>query len=185
MAMNAQPAVIRVGTQDVFFITTTQLDPRTGQVLQSQTVPATVNEGVVLDVTPTIGEDGVISMNIHPTVTQRTGQVVSPQGNTAPVTSVQETDTMVRMRSGETIAIAGLISERTSKQEKKVPLISNIPFVGRAFRGTADEHSKTDLAILMSAKIMNLSSIVEYSKAKAEELDRATRMETLKPAPWK
>ena len=57
VAMNNEPVVMRVGTRDVFFVTTSQVDA-TGRVLQRTTTPRTVTEGVVLTVTPQISADG-------------------------------------------------------------------------------------------------------------------------------
>ena len=48
-AMNNEPAVMRIGTQDVFFTTTTQVNPDTGQILQTTVTPQSITEGVVLD----------------------------------------------------------------------------------------------------------------------------------------
>src|SRR6185295_14746988 len=50
--LNNQPAIMRVGTQDIFFTTTTQVDPRTGSIVQTVVTPAAITEGIVLDVTP-------------------------------------------------------------------------------------------------------------------------------------
>ena len=100
--LNNQPAVIRVGTQDVFFTTTSQVNPETGLTISTATTPATINEGVVLDVTPQISSDGIITMNIHPTITERTGQATSPDGNSVPIVEVRETDTVLRVLEGDT-----------------------------------------------------------------------------------
>ena len=53
-ALNNEPAIMRVGTQDVFFKTTTQTDAATGRVLHT-TEPHAITEGLVLSVTPQIG----------------------------------------------------------------------------------------------------------------------------------
>ena len=139
--LNNQAAVMRVGTQDVFFTTTTQVDPLTGLVLSS-TVPATINEGVVLDVTPQISGDGIITMNIHPTITERTGQATSPDGLTVPIVDVRESDTVVRVAEGETVVLAGLISSRTIEQVNKVPVLGDIPLLGNLFRRVTRENGR-------------------------------------------
>jgi len=69
--LNNQKAIIRVGDQDVFFIS--------GAVSTQTTVtqiyqPQTIDIGIILDVTPQISEDGTIIMNIHPSITQKTGE---------------------------------------------------------------------------------------------------------------
>jgi MSHA type pilus biogenesis protein MshL len=168
LTMHNQPAVVRVGTQDVFFTTTTQVDPRTGTIVQTATVPSTINEGVVLDVTPTISDDGIIMMNIHPTITERTGQAVSPQGDTVPIVDVRETDVVVRVADGQTVIIAGLISDRNLDQITKVPILGDIPILGSVFRRTTTESRKTDLAILLTPKILTVQTAVDYTRSRTQ-----------------
>ncbi|HYR84409.1 MAG TPA: hypothetical protein VE422_10060 [Terriglobia bacterium] len=170
--LNNQPAIIRVGTQDVFFTTTVQVDPRTGTIVQTATVPSTINEGIVLDVTPQISADGIIMMNIHPTVTERTGQATSPQGATVPIVDVRETDTVVRLRQGETVFIGGLISDRKLVTINKVPVLGDVPVFGNLFRRTVKENKKTDLVILLTPRVLDIRSSVDYTRGRMEDQDR-------------
>ena len=167
--LNNQPAVFRVGTQDVFFITTNEVDPDTGQIIRSSTQPATINEGVVLDVTPQISSDGIITMNIHPTITERTGQATSPEGNTVPIVDVRETDTVLRVAEGDTIFIAGLISDRTLESVTKVPILGDIPSVGGLFRGVERETRKSDMVILLTPTITTVQSAADYAQQRLED----------------
>jgi MSHA type pilus biogenesis protein MshL len=170
--LNNQPAVIRVGTQDVFFTTTTQVDPRTGTIVQTAVTPSAINEGIVLDVTPQISDDGIITMNIHPTITERTGQATSPRGDTVPIVDVRETDTVVRIQEGQTVMIAGLISDRQLETVNKVPFLGDVPIVGGLFRRTSKENRKTDLVILMTPRVLNVRTAVDYTRSRIEEQER-------------
>ena len=166
--LNNQPAIMRVGTQDVFFTTTTQVDPRTGTIIQSATVPSTINEGVVLDVTPQISDGGIITMNIHPTITERTGQATSPDGLTVPIVDVRESDTVVRVAEGDTVVLAGLISDRTLEQVSKVPILGDIPLIGGLFKRVTRENRKTDMVILLTPKVMTVSTAADYARQRME-----------------
>lgn len=170
--LNNQPAVMRAGTQDVFFTTTNQVDPRTGTIVQTATTPSTINEGVVLDVTPQISDDGIITMNIHTTITERTGQAVSPRGDSVPIVDIRETDTVVRVAEGETVVIAGLISDRQLEQVSKVPVLGDIPVLGHLFRKTAVESRKTDLVVLLTPRILTVRSAVDYTRNRLEAQER-------------
>ena len=99
VAMNSEPVVMRVGTRDIFFVTTSRMDAA-GRVVQTTLTPRAVTEGLVLTVTPQISAGGIINMSINPSVTARTGEATSRLGDTVPVVSVRETDTMVRVRQG-------------------------------------------------------------------------------------
>ena len=101
IAMNNEPAVVRAGTQDGHSLT----------------------DGFVLSVTPQISADGIIHMNINPSVTEQTGTVRSRSGDEVPITTVREADTMVRVRDGGTVVIAGLMQERTDRRKTDVVIL--------------------------------------------------------------
>jgi len=166
--LNNQPAVMRVGTQDVFFTTTTQVDPRTGTIVQTSTTANTINVGGVLDVTPNISGDGIITMNIHPTITERTGQATSPDGSTVPIVDVRESDTIVRVAEGETIVISGLISDRTLEAETRVPVLGSLPLIGNLFRKVNRESRKTDLVILLTPTVLTMRTVADYARQRVE-----------------
>jgi len=174
-AMNNEPAIMRIGTQDVFFVTTTQVNPDTGQILQSSVTPQALTEGVVLSVTPQISAEGIVHMSINPSVTERTGQATSRLGDTVPIVSVRETDTLVRVRQGETIVIAGLMQDRTSEDTAKVPLLGDVPLVGNLFRRTERRTTKTDLVILLTPTVLGHGEAAGNAAREIRRLDDARR----------
>ena len=175
MAMNNEPAVMRVGTQDVYFVTTSQVDASSGQVLQTVVTPQTINEGVTLSVTPQIAADGIINMSIMPSITERTGTATSRLGDQVPIVSVRETDTLVRVREGETIVIAGLMQDRTSADTSKVPILGDVPLVGGLFRREERMKRKTDLVILLTPTVLTQDEITASSAADEQRLYEAQR----------
>ena len=146
--LNNQKAIIRVGNQDVYFVT--------GAVATQTTVtqfiqPMTIDIGILLDVTPQIAEDGTIIMNIHPSITDKTGEKVTPDGKTTfPLLSVRETDTTVRVRDGQTIIIAGLMQERNDENYTGVPVLQSIPVLGGLFRYKTATKKNTELVIMIT-----------------------------------
>jgi len=168
-ALNNEPAIMRVGTQDVFFKTTTQTDAVTGRILQTTVEPQAITEGVVLSVTPQISSDGMINMSITPSLTERTGQATSRFGDTVPILSVREADTLVRVHENETIVIAGLMDERMRREQRKVPFLGDLPGVGAIFRGETTSRRKTDLVILLTPRVMTPARVAESA---AKELKR-------------
>jgi MSHA biogenesis protein MshL len=175
MAMNNEPAVMRVGTQDVYFVTTSQVDASSGQVLQTVVTPQTINEGVTLSVTPQIAADGVINMSIMPSITERTGTATSRLGDQVPIVSVRETDTLVRVHEGETIVIAGLMQDRTSADTSKVPILGDVPLVGGLFRREERMKRKTDLVILLTPTVLTQEEVAASSAADEQRLYEAQR----------
>ena len=150
--LNNQKAVIKVATDDVFFSQTTQREPQTGVVTQIVT-PSTITEGIVLDVTPQIGEDA-ITMDIHPSISERLGQATSPNGSVFPIIAVRATDTVVRVRDGQTVVIGGLMQQRSARNRSGVPGLQRAPVVGRAFRNEEDQDTKVELVILLTPTVI-------------------------------
>lgn len=146
--LNNQKAIIRVGNQDVFFIT----GAVSTQTTVTQTIqPMTIDIGIILDVTPQIAENGTIIMNIHPSITEKTGEKAAPDGKTTfPLLSVRETDTTVKVRDGQTIIIAGLMQEKKEETYIGVPLLQSIPLLGSLFRYKSFVKKNSELVIMIT-----------------------------------
>lgn len=181
--LNNQQALIKVGREDVFFEVTTS---RTvGQPEETTATPRYVTVGMVLAVTPQIDKEGQIIMNIHPSITERVGEATSRFGDTAPIIDVRETETMVRVRNGQTIVIAGLLQDKSTNEETGVPLLSDIPVLGHLFKSTKVEKKKTELVILLTPKILMGRKIDELSAEELERLDKASQGMKFWKRPWK
>ena len=159
-AMNNEPAIMRVGIQDVYFKTTTETDTVSGR-LQTTVEPQSITEGVVLSVTPQIAGDGMINMSIMPTLTERTGHATSRLGDKVPILSVREANTVVRVHDNETIVVAGLMDERMHPEQRRVPLLGGLPGIGAIFRGEATSRRKTGLVILLTPTVMTPGRIAQ------------------------
>ena len=150
--LNNQKAIIKVATDDVFFETTTTLT--TQGVSQTSENSRTVTIGVVLSVTPQISSDGYIVMDIHPIVTDSTTSRRSAGGQTRPVVDVRETNTVLRVKDGESILIAGLVKTSSNRQVREVPLLSKIPLLGLLFKRVDDSSRNTELVIKITPRIV-------------------------------
>ena len=169
-ALNNEPAIMRVGTQEVFFRTTTQTDAATGRVLHT-TAPHAITEGIVLSVTPQIAGDGMINMSISPSVTERTGDATSRSGDTSPILRVREADTLVRVHDKETIVVAGLMDVRGGAEATKVPFLGDLPGIGKMFRGERTSRRKTDLIILLTPTIMTPARVAHAAANESERVE--------------
>jgi type II secretory pathway component GspD/PulD (secretin) len=118
--------------------------------------------GIFLDVTPQIGQDGSITMQIHPSVSEIKEISTSPdKTSTKPVINVREIDTMVDARTGETIVIAGLITDKLTESKRSVPFLGDIPYLGALFSYNSQDRSKSELVIMMTPYILNAKNIDE------------------------
>ena len=158
LTMNNQPALIKVARDESFF---TQVISRgvsgTNDIITEQV--QTVSVGLILSVTPQISEDGWIMLDVTPIITRLSKIVISPQGTaTAPVIDVKQISALVRVRDGEMVVIGGLIQDSVSHIERKVPILGDLPWVGRIFKGTYDVKEKTELVIFLSPRIVGVDS---------------------------
>jgi type II secretory pathway component GspD/PulD (secretin) len=160
--LNNQKAIIRVGNQDVYFITgAVSTQTAVTQIVQ----PMTIDIGILLDVTPQIAEDGTIIMNIHPSITDKTGEKTAPDGkSTFPLLSVRETDTTVRVRDGETIIIAGLMQERIEESYTGVPVLQSLPLMGGLFRYKTGVKRNSELVIMITPTLQLGKKVEDFTK---------------------
>ena len=172
--LNNQTAVIRAGTDEVFFETRVQETPLlTGQQVTRTVTPRTVTIGVVLGITPQISPDGNVVLHIRPTVTEKRGEAKSSLGDTFPVLDVREADMIVRAREGQVVVIGGLMQEKKSDDESKVPILGDLPGIGRLFRSTTQERRKTELVVLLSPTVLVGKKVDEVAARELERLKRA------------
>ncbi len=154
--INNQDAIIKVG-HDEFFVTSVNSNTITGTATTSA---SNINltpffSGVALDVTPQISSNGWVTLYIHPTVSKVTDQnkiiTVNGQQNNLPLafSSVRESDSIVRARSGQVVVIGGLMKKEVRNQTYSVPLIGDIPLFGNLFRQKRQLVSRTELVILL------------------------------------
>ncbi|HEY7585587.1 MAG TPA: secretin N-terminal domain-containing protein [Candidatus Deferrimicrobiaceae bacterium] len=181
--LNNQKAIIRIGRQDVFFRAVVTPATTTSAAFVTFT-PDTITEGIILSVTPQIGRDGKIMLAIHPTITEKVGEASAPDGNTAPIVDVRETNTMVAVQDGDTVFIGGLMQERTQEIVKSVPLLGDIPFLGAFFRNTDQKKKKTELVILITPRTLNGGDAAEIAGEEEKRLHRSDRGYHLGGKPW-
>lgn len=154
--LNNQKAVIKAGT-DEFFVTDISSNTVTGTAATtSRDVTLTpFFSGIALDVTPQISADGEVILHIHPTVSEVTDQTkaltVSGETDELPLafSEIRESDSIVKARSGQIIAIGGLMRNSSRRQTFSTPGLGRIPGLRRLFSSTREVESKTELVILL------------------------------------
>jgi general secretion pathway protein D len=106
--------------------------------------------GIVLDVTPSINEEGLVNMIVSPKITTQKGKVQISEGLEAQEFSTRSASTRVAVHDGQTIVIGGLIQDQSNNTVRKVPLLGDIPLVGNLFKRTIVLKSKTELLIFLT-----------------------------------
>ncbi len=163
--INNQKAVLKVGTDD-FFVTNVQ--PGNQATTGNTTIPTapTVTlqpffSGIALDVTPQIDKDDNIILHIHPsisTVTEVTKDIDTGQGGTLRLplasNSVSETDSIVRTKDGNVIAIGGLMNETITNNNAGVPGLKKLKGIGKLFSQEDKSSVKSELVVLLKATVV-------------------------------
>jgi MSHA type pilus biogenesis protein MshL len=167
--LNNQPAIIKVAREDVFFETSRDI---TVNATTTSSNAQYITIGIVLSVTPQISPDGVITMNIHPSITEKVGEKTSVIGDTAPIIDVRETDTVVQCKDRETIVIAGLMQDKATAVDTSLPFMRDLPYFGKFFRHTTQEKKKTELVIMLTPTLITGSRMEEMSTADAERIEK-------------
>ena len=131
----------------------------------------TVQEvGVTLEVTPTVGADDSIALNLKPKVTEFEGfveyggtsvaisgstTVTIPSGFFQPIFTTREVSTDVTVFDGATVVIGGLTREEVKTVNDKVPILGDIPLIGAAFRSSGKSSTKKNLTIFVTANLVS------------------------------
>jgi len=146
MVRNNQSASIRVGDQQPI---------STALVSQEGSVVATSvqfkDTGVMLEVTPRINADGMISLNVSQEVTD-VGEIDDATGQRSFLK--RSISSSVAINSGETLVLGGLIRENKAFVKSGVPLLKDIPILGALFGQTVTSSTRTELIVMLTPRIV-------------------------------
>ncbi len=154
--INNQKAVIKVGS-DEFFVTEVSTTTVTGTATTSSpSVTLTpFFSGIALDVTPQISEANEVILHVHPAVTEVVDQTktftIADETQELPLafSSIRESDSIVRAKSGQVVVIGGLIQNDARDTTYGIPWLSQIPILGRLFEHSSLASKRTELVILL------------------------------------
>ena len=167
--LNNQKAVIKVGS-DEFFVTDVSSTTVTGvATTTSPNVELTpFFSGIALDVTPQISADGMVTLHVHPSVSQVNEQRKQISIGTADTeqlevplafSTVRESDSVVRARSGQVVVIGGLMLNDVADDRSAPVLLGDVPGLNRLFRSERGASSKLELVILLRPMVVTDPSV--------------------------
>lgn len=110
------------------------------------------NTGILLNITPRIGDNGRILLDIE----QEVSDAVTTTTSTIDSPTIQQRriKTTVAVSDGESIVLAGLMQDRASRTRTKVPLVGDIPYVGNLFKQKDDTIRRTELLIAITPRVI-------------------------------
>lgn len=172
MVLNNQTAVLKVVDNLVYFTIQAQQSTIGGTVggtlATVTTTPNTVPVGIVMSVTPQINDGGNVNINVRPTISSLIGYVPDPnpqlklanvEQRGIPEIQVREMESLLQISSGNTAVLGGLMQDVIKSNTDKVPGLSNVPGLGRAFTGRNDSNKKTELVIFLRPTVIANASL--------------------------
>jgi MSHA biogenesis protein MshL len=165
--INNQKAVLKVGSDELYVTGVSSSISSTGASTTS--VPSVTLQpffsGIALDVTPQINEDGMVMLHVHPSIStvtekQKSINLGSLGSYKLPLaaSTISETDSIVRVKDGQIVAIGGLMQQEQREDTSQVPGLGDAPVLGGLFRQKSTVMRKRELVILMKTTVIHEDS---------------------------
>ncbi len=168
MALNNQTSILKVADNIVYFEIDATSDTDEGVTTRTfDTTVKTVPVGFVMNVTPFITADDEVILNIRPTITRLLRFVEDPNPalelagvkSLVPEIQVREMESVLRVTSGNTAVIGGLMQDSVSKSDAGIPGLHDAKGFGILFGTKTREFAKTELVIFLRPRILDNASI--------------------------
>lgn len=152
MILDRQEAKINIGDRIPYVVTTST---GTGANVSVSEDIKFIDTGIILVVTPTINDDGYITLQIRPEISSRTDTLVTPTENQIPIVNKTFIETSVIVRDGVTVILGGLRRDDLVENIKGFPFLMDIPLIGNLFKSRNESLQRSEIAILMTPKIVS------------------------------
>jgi len=183
--VNNQKAVIKVGS-DEFYITDIDSNTSTGTTTGTSNTDVEFTpffSGIALDVTPQINAQDIVTLHVHPKISDVNASQRSiplSSGDTQVVelarSTVRESDTIVRARSGQIVVIGGLMQNHAGERVAAPPLLGDVPILGSAFRHTQQLARKSELIILLRPIVISSDDAWQHTlRTSGDRIDSLNR----------
>ena len=170
--LNNQTALLKVVDNNIFFTlkVTPAVTNSSGGVASPATYESrveTVPVGFVMSVTPQISDEGEITLNVRPTITRIVGEVRDPNPelsrlgvtSNVPVIQARELESVMKLHSGQTAVMGGLMQDSVENTKNGLPLLSRVPVLGNLLSYRDENTSKTELVIFLRAIVVRDASM--------------------------
>ena len=170
IALNNQTAMLKVVDNIVYFEIEVDITAATTTSPAITTVETTINTvpvGFVMSVTPYIDDKEVVTLNVRPTISRVIDRVQDPNPTLAaagvvseiPVVQVREIESLLKVNSGDTAIIGGLMQDIVNNQNSGIPVLSSIPLIGKLFSYDNDQREKSELVIFIRPIVVKQASL--------------------------
>lgn len=189
--LNNQTALIKVVDNLVYFTLSANYTPGTasaGATFTVSSTPNTVPVGFLMNVTPQVGDDDEIVLNLRPTISRLAGFVEDPgvaltlalarQGGASipdvrsrvPQIQTREMESMIRVRDGEFAVLGGLMRDSVERGIDAIPGAGDLPGVGELFKYRNSRTTKSELVVFLRPTVVRDASLAGDFRALAGAL---------------
>ncbi|MDR0716539.1 MAG: general secretion pathway protein GspD [Azoarcus sp.] len=160
--LNNQTAILKVVEEVVYFLvdaSTTEYGDSAREKVTATTKPQSVSVGLVMALTPQIGENGAITLSVRPTISSISGFKDDPNPtlgnipNRVPQIRTREIESVLRLADGETAILGGLMEDRIDYDTGRVPLLGAVPVLGEIFTRRENSARRTELVIFLRPRL--------------------------------
>ena len=168
MVMNNQTAMLKVVDNQVYFTVKADTSQNQSQTITTfTTTQNVVPVGFIMNVTPQISDSDMVTLNVRPTVTRVIDQVKDPNPalaavgvtSTVPVTQTREMESVLKLTSGQTAILGGLMQDSFEGKRNGLPVADRVPFLGDLVSYRNDRAMKTELVIFIRPLVVRDPSL--------------------------
>ncbi|WP_305614487.1 pilus (MSHA type) biogenesis protein MshL [Methyloversatilis sp.] len=188
--LNNQTALLKVVNNIVYFEIKSDVVANTNtQAVRSFTAtPRSVSVGLVMAVTPQISADGFVLLNVRPTISRKVGDAQDPtpdlsSPNLVPVIQTRELESVMRVASGETAVLGGLMQDELNYRRDSIPGVSALPFIGALLSARNETSRKTELVVLIRPVVIEDASLDGDYRSLVDSLPDERFMRSTFPLP--
>lgn len=205
-ALNNQAALLKVTEDLVYFTIRTTFTPaqqNSAALFSVTSEPNTVSVGFVMSVMPQISEDDQVTLILRPTLSRVVAYVEDPAVSIAlaqarlggvsnlpeisskiPQIQNRELESIIKVRSGDTAVLGGLMREDFSNNTDQTPVLGNLPVVGDLFKYKKRENSKSELVVFLRPLVVTNASLSGDHQAHERQLGDALKELPSYPGRW-
>ena len=134
--------------------------------------------GTQIEFVPIVLGNGKIRLEVRPRISELDdSRSLTIQGTTVPGIKTRSAETGVELMAGQTLAIAGLLQKRTESEVRGLPWISDVPYLGVAFRKTRDTTNEVELLMLVTPEFVEAMDASEVPQC-------GPGMQSTSPSDW-
>jgi MSHA type pilus biogenesis protein MshL len=161
-AMNGQSAVISVGQSVSYLKSVTKTTEGSGdsQTEDISTEIGSIFDGILLGVTPIIKNDNSVTLHIVPIKSEIVSLDQQQLGDsdsysiTLPSVNLREISTIVNVHPNNIVVLGGLIMEREQEEETGLPILGDLPYLGRLFKETSTSKETVEMVIILKIDVI-------------------------------